>query len=511
MALVGLLAAAPVSASVPTPRPAEAPRGTNLLLNSSAEAGNASAEGYDAVTIPGWQVLSGLPTVVNYGEPGFASSHDPGPPRRGRKLFVGGAGGTAELLQVIPVRLAGGRSVTSQVRYAISAWLGGSRRCKASVVVTFLSAGNATLGSRKIGPVGGPGTSPSSGLSLARAGGRLPSHTAEVEVELLLWTSVTDYDGPDAPFVGYNLASADDVSFGISARAVRPGPLEPPPAHVPRFQHVFLYYFENEDFREVIGNTVQAPYLNSLLPKASVLASFYAEEHPSDGNYLAFAGGSTFGIPLTDPLEENPHYTIDARNIGDLLDAAHESWKGYLQSANGPCDDTVHGLYWDDDLPFFYFRDVLDRPAYCASHLVPLVQLKQDLAKASTTPSFSWISPNDCSDMEACNITAGDTFLERTLRPILASPAWRTERSLVIITFDEDNYGYERPAQLVPTVVLGSADVREGYTSLVRYTHYSLLRTVEATLGLGTLTDNDRYAEPLNDIFVPKPPPAGGP
>ena len=60
---------------------------------------------------------------------------------------------------------------------------------------------------------------------------------------------------------------------------------------------MFLFYFENEDFRSVIGNTRQAPYLNSLLPRASLLARSFAEGHPSDGNYLALAGGSTFGIP----------------------------------------------------------------------------------------------------------------------------------------------------------------------------------------------------------------------
>ena len=46
--------------------------GTNLLLNPGAQAGAASAEGWDAVTIPGWQVSSGLPTVVPYGAPHLA-------------------------------------------------------------------------------------------------------------------------------------------------------------------------------------------------------------------------------------------------------------------------------------------------------------------------------------------------------------------------------------------------------------------------------------------------------
>jgi hypothetical protein len=57
--------------------------------------------------------------------------------------------------------------------------------------------------------------------------------------------------------------------------------------------------------------------------------------------------------------------------------------------------------------------------------------------------------------------------------------------------------------------------------SHVRYTHYSLLRTIEAALGLGTLTPNDRYAQAMNDVFghqaapaapataAPPAPPAG--
>jgi YVTN family beta-propeller protein len=53
----------------------------------------------------------------------------------------------------------------------------------------------------------------------------------------------------------------------------------------------------------------------------------------------------------------------------------------------------------------------------------------------------------------------------------------------------------------VPTIVLASAGVKAGYQDAIRSTHYSLLRTIEAALGLGTLTANDRYAQPLNGIF----------
>src|ERR1700722_2972104 len=108
----------------------------------------------------------------------------------------------------------------------------------------------------------------------------------------------------------------------------------------PGYQHVFLFYFENENYSQVIGNTKQAPYLNSLRGRGATLTNFYAEEHPSDANYLALAGGSAFGVPLTDPAEENPLYTVGAANIGDLVTGSGEAWKAYLQSANGPCADT---------------------------------------------------------------------------------------------------------------------------------------------------------------------------
>ena len=476
-----------------------APGGGNLLTNPRGTDGAASAQGWDAVTIPGWQVSAGLPTVVRYGTAGFPTAAGAWPASRGQ-IFAGGAGGTARLVQSVPLRLPSGSPAPAGTRYRLSAWLGGTTSSWAEVVVRFVSAANRLLGSRTIGPVG---RARQAEFAPRAATGILPTGATAAQVTIVLATSLTDANGPSAPLTGYNRAIAADLSLTVTAPAASPAPLTPPPAQVPGYQHVFLFYFENEDFNQVIGNTKQAPYLNGLLRQGSLLAQFYAEEHPSDGNYLALAGGSTFGVPLDDPEEENSQYTIDARNIGDLVDAAHETWKAYPQSANGPCDDTVHGYYWNDDQPMLYFADVRDRPAYCAAHVTPLESLPSDLASAATTPNFAWIAPNDCTDMEGCGIAAGDAFLAQELGLIMASAAWQTQRSLAIITFDEDAQDFQHPAQRVPTIIVGSAGVRQGYVSSERYTHYSLLRTIEAALGLGALTANDRYAQPVNDVFDP--------
>ena len=147
-------------------------------------------------------------------------------------------------------------------------------------------------------------------------------------------------------------ASSSSGPTGARRRCARP------PCACPRYDHVFLFYFENQDVHAIVGNRRQAPYYNSLLSRGSQLGDLFAEEHPSDANYLALAGGSAFGVPLDDPLEYDSQYTIHAPNIGDLVDAAGETWKAYNESAAGPCDDTVHGYYWDDDLPFLYFADI---------------------------------------------------------------------------------------------------------------------------------------------------------
>ena len=73
----GSIAVGPAAIARPNAAPAHAPAantvaaGTNLLLNSRGTAGDTSAQGWDAVTIPGWQVAAGLPTVVRYGTAGF--------------------------------------------------------------------------------------------------------------------------------------------------------------------------------------------------------------------------------------------------------------------------------------------------------------------------------------------------------------------------------------------------------------------------------------------------------
>jgi hypothetical protein len=269
--------------------------------------------------------------------------------------------------------------VANGARYDLAARLGASSTSRASVSVAFFTRRGERLAVRSSGAIGGEARSGATRLALRSVAGRLPAGTARAKVTLRLATSLRNVDGPNAPTVGYDRAVADHLRLDVRAPVSPPAPLTPA-ARVPRYDHVFLFYFENEDVHAMVANRRQAPFYNSLLAQGSLLGQLYTEEHPSDGDYLALAGGSTFGIPLTDPLEINPLYTIRAPNLGDRIDAAGETWKAYEESSAGPCDDTVHGYYWNDDLPMMYFADVRNRPAYCSAHVVPLESMAPDLS-----------------------------------------------------------------------------------------------------------------------------------
>ena len=76
MALAGgtLLLASSPPALAATTAGAIATAGTNLIQNGGAETGDRSDTGWDAVTIPGWQIVSGLPSVIGYGTKNFVGS-----------------------------------------------------------------------------------------------------------------------------------------------------------------------------------------------------------------------------------------------------------------------------------------------------------------------------------------------------------------------------------------------------------------------------------------------------
>jgi acid phosphatase len=146
--------------------------------------------------------------------------------------------------------------------------------------------------------------------------------------------------------------------------------------------------------------------------------------------------------------------------------------------------------------PFVYYDDIRTDPAQFAN-VVPYTQLAKDLTAVGTTPDFGWITPNMINDMHDGTVAQGDTWLSAAVPAILSSAAFTTRRSLLLITWDENN---DLLRNHVATLVIAQG-VPAGFKSQVPYNHYSLLRTIETAWGLAPLTTHDAGAAVMSDFF----------
>lgn len=92
------------------------------------------------------------------------------------------------------------------------------------------------------------------------------------------------------------------------------------------------------------------------------------------------------------------------------------------------------------------------------------------------------------------------SFLQSWLMPLLNDTRFNNNRTLVLLTFDEnETYGEENN---VYSVLLGGALVagKANTTDDNFYTHYSPLSTVQANWGLGSLGRQDTNAT-VSNVF----------
>lgn len=354
-------------------------------------------------------------------------------------------------------------------------------------------------------------------------------------------------------------ASALAVLGALSASVATAAPSRP-------LQHVFYIMMENHGYSQIIGNTADAPFVNQLASQGSLATQYFGVTHPSLPNYLAGmsgdfqdiwddcpagptvkcapeefvpnAGDGTAGNYLT-PHEitsasRTPHW-FSGQTFADQLTAAHLSWRAYFQSfpragydvPNWPViKGTVVPLYAQKHNPFVYFSAIrANLPEL--SNIVPLDKRFAAELASGHVPNFAYIVPDQCHDMHGMNptlaalinlpacgypasgldhgaIQLGDAYLQQIVGQIESSSVWTSERSAIVILWDEDDYsGFTGCCSSpigVNRVVLGGAQVAmlvvtspsaggpaPGTQFAVPANHYSLLATLETMWGLPCL------------------------
>lgn len=274
-------------------------------------------------------------------------------------------------------------------------------------------------------------------------------------------------------------------------------------AQVPQAGHVFVVLEENHSYNKIIGNSAM-PYFNGLAKKYGLALNYYANTHPSIGNYLMLTTGQI--ITNSDGYSG----TISANNMARIFLTAGISWKSYAESL--PWVGYTGGdkyPYIKHHNPFAYFTDVVNSSSE-KNNLVPFTHFAQDLAN-STLPRFSYIVPNMHHDMHDCptsttsctdsqKAAAADNWLKSNIAPLLASAQFQ-KNGLLIITWDEGNsIDTAHGGGHVATVVIGPK-VKSGFRSTTFYQHQSLLRTVLSALGANTLAPAAATNAPLMSDF----------
>jgi hypothetical protein len=123
--------------------------GANLIVNGNGEAGSASPSGMTSVTIPGWTVTAGSPTVVAYGTAGgFPTATDPGPANRGSNFFAGGQNSAlSSIAQTIDLSGGATQIDAGGVTFTLSGSFGGfaTHNDNAMLVATFIRPGGTDV------------------------------------------------------------------------------------------------------------------------------------------------------------------------------------------------------------------------------------------------------------------------------------------------------------------------------------------------------------------------------
>jgi hypothetical protein len=272
---------------------------------------------------------------------------------------------------------------------------------------------------------------------------------------------------------------------------------------LPPIKHVWTIILENKSFESTFTGLNQNSFLwKTLTSQGVLLRQYYGTGHFSLDNYVSMVSGQG---PTPDTQADCPTYKDTAPNgfgpdgqlfatsgcvypsqvqtLFNQLDQKGVSWKGYMQSmGNDPAREQttcgaplgspagagvanpgaaeVQDQYVPKHNPFVWFHSIIDSPE-CAQRVVPLAGipasasqpavsgLAQDLQSEATTPAFSWITPDNCSDAHdaTCKglnvagthqggLLAADAFLQQVIPEIMASPAFQ-DNGMIDITFDE--------------------------------------------------------------------------
>jgi hypothetical protein len=278
----------------------------------------------------------------------------------------------------------------------------------------------------------------------------------------------------------------------------------PPPSSTAPFGHVIVVVEENANYSDVIGSSL-TPYMNGLANQYGLATQYYADTHPSIGNYFMMTTGQ---ILTNDDAQTPQSFPVSGNNAVRELLAAGKTWKAYAESipsvgyVGGDATGPDGGQFYTRHVPLPYMTDVQNSAAQ-RQNIVPFTQFTVDLA-SNALPNYSFITPNGCNDAHDCGLDVADNWLKTNIDPLIKSALFQKD-GLLVIVFDESNTDNTNGGGQVPAIVI-SPFAKLGFKSSKLYQHESLLRLTLEGLGVTTLPAAAASAPAMWEFFTFTPP-----
>jgi acid phosphatase len=221
----------------------------------------------------------------------------------------------------------------------------------------------------------------------------------------------------------------------------------------------------------------QMPWTFALGERYGYATDYHALTHPSLPNYLAIAGGSTFGI--RDDHDPSTHPIGGPSVFGEAL-AHGRTARVYADAMPAPCTLTSAGEYAVRHNPWTYFTDERHE---CQTFDTPIARFAGDV-RAGQLPDAGMVVPDVCHDAHDCSLATADTWMRQEVGLAMSGPDFRSGRLVIVVTADEDDYSQDN---VVLTIVV-HPDLR-GVVVSSPLSQLSLSRLYGEVLGLPPLRE----------------------
>jgi acid phosphatase len=265
-------------------------------------------------------------------------------------------------------------------------------------------------------------------------------------------------------------------------------------------KHIVVVMEENQSYATVVGNTADWPNLNSLITHSALPTNYYADTHPSIGNYFML----TTGQILTNDDTSTKVWNVD--NVARRMLAAGVTFRVY---AEGVTDGYVGGdkaLYVIRHNPFAMLSDVAGNATVANAVIWPFSQFATDVASGNL-PEFSFVVPDLNDDAHNGTPKKADQWLQSNVVGLLSNDtAFQSGGDgVLIVDFDEAATTDTAHGGGHVCPVLWGPILKSGYeqTSATVYQHESLLRTIMELLRLANPPGAAGHAPDMMEFFGP--------